>query len=246
MIDFHCHLDLLKEPHRAARAIDEAGVYMLSVTTTPKAFLKTAALAKDYKRIKTALGLHPELAHLRQTELSLFDRLVSETRYVGEIGLDGSSDFKMHFDTQMHVFRHILNSCKKAGGRILSIHSRNAAKPVLDTLEDNPGFGIPVLHWFSGSHAQLQRAIAMDCWFSVGRPMLKSTKGKELVSQMPVNRILTETDAPFTSTEYDLYPLDHIQETVTWLSALWSMQVDDVDCQLSNNLRALVTKDIAA
>ncbi len=216
---------------------------MLSVTTTPKAFLKTAALAKDYKRIKTALGLHPELAHLRQTELSLFDRLVSETRYVGEIGLDGSSDFKMHFDTQMHVFRHILNSCKKAGGRILSIHSRNAAKPVLDTLEDNPGFGIPVLHWFSGSHAQLQRAIAMDCWFSVGRPMLQSNKGKELVSQMPVNRVLTETDAPFTSPKSNLYPMDHIQATVAGLSALWTMPFEHVNRQLASNLRSLVTKN---
>lgn len=244
MIDFHCHLDLLKDPHRAAKTIDKAGIYMLSVTTTPKAFLKTAAIAKEYKRIKTALGLHPELAHLRASELSLFDRLISETRYVGEIGLDGSSDYKIHFDVQKQVFRHILKSCQNAGGRILSIHSRNAAKPVMDILEEIPGSGTPVLHWFSGTHEHLRRAIAMDCWFSVGKPMLKSVKGKELVKLMPLNRVLTETDAPFTSIEHDPYPLDHIEASAHALSALWEMPIDNVHKQLMDNLRTLVTKKI--
>lgn len=43
---------------------------------------------------KTALGLHPELAHLRHEELAIFDILLPQVKYVGEIGLDGGQDYK--------------------------------------------------------------------------------------------------------------------------------------------------------
>ncbi|MGX9147672.1 TatD family hydrolase [Mesorhizobium sp. 128a] len=59
LIDFHCHLDLFPNPALAADSAERAGMYMLPVTNTPKAFPKTAQLAKGRKRIRTALGLHP-------------------------------------------------------------------------------------------------------------------------------------------------------------------------------------------
>ena len=65
MIDFHCHLDLFPDPQRVAAEAEAAGIYVLSVTTTPKAFRQTAALAKGKRHIRTALGLHPQLAHER-------------------------------------------------------------------------------------------------------------------------------------------------------------------------------------
>lgn len=62
--------------------------YVLSVTTTPKAWYGTSLLAKDCPRIRTAaLGLHPQLAHERWQELELFDALLSQTRYVSEVAL---------------------------------------------------------------------------------------------------------------------------------------------------------------
>lgn len=115
MIDFHCHLDLFPDPVSVADRCEKEGMYLLSVTTTPSAWHGTKKLERA--RIKTALGLHPQLAHQRQSELALFDQLLAEARYVGEIGLDGAPEFGAHWCEQLGVFRHILTACpQRAAG----------------------------------------------------------------------------------------------------------------------------------
>ena len=171
----HCHLDLYPEPFKVAEECNRRGTYVLSVTTTPKAWEGTCRLSEGSPRIRTALGLHPQIAHQRYQELGLFDALLSEAKYVGEIGLDGGSGFKDHWDVQLKAFRHILNAVNHAGGRIMSIHSRASATAVLDELKGIDG--TPVLHWFTGTKNQLNRAIDMGCWFSVGPAMLMPKKG---------------------------------------------------------------------
>lgn len=198
MIDFHCHLDLYPDPKKIIDLCDKARMYVLSVTTTPKAWIKTNALVKGEKRIRTALGLHPLVVHERMNELSLFDLLLSETEYVGEVGLDGSPELRPHFPAQVKAFDHILSTSSRVGGKIFSIHSRKAENLVLDKLACFPDAGVPVLHWFTGTKRQLQRAIDMGCWFSVGPGMIRSMKGKSLVEFMPRDRILMESDGPFT------------------------------------------------
>ena len=173
----------------------ERGLDVLSVTTTPSAWGGTLALGGG--AIVTALGLHPQLAHKRKTELSLFDRLLPGCEFVGEVGLDGAPEFKAHWQDQIDIFRHVLNACNRAGGRVMSIHSRRASTPVLDLLELYPGSVTSILHWFSGTIRELDRAMALGCWFSVGPAMLRSKRGMELTKRMPRVRVLTESDGPF-------------------------------------------------
>lgn len=181
MIDFHCHLDLYPDPATVRDECERLGLYILSVTTTPSAWTKTSELAIGTKRIRTALGLHPQVAHQRIGELPLFDEFLSAARYVGEIGLDGSPEFRPHWENQREVFEHILTVCSEAGGRIMSIHSRRASAEVLDALEAFPNAGTPVLHWFSGSLRDLDRAIRLGCWYSVGPAMLAGSGNAGLI-----------------------------------------------------------------
>ncbi|MGY3427457.1 TatD DNase family protein [Bradyrhizobium sp. F1.13.4] len=198
------------------------------------------ALASDAPGVRTALGLHPQLAHERKGELPLFDELLPATRYVGEVGLDGGPEFKKHWHDQLSVFNRILGACANAGGRILSIHSRRAAKPVLDALKKYPDAGIPVLHWFSGTQLELRRASDMGCWFSVGPAMLAGDKGRSLVSEMPVDRILTETDGPFAQVDgLAACPWD-VDRAVETLSLLWKLPRMDTEERLATNLKSLV------
>jgi TatD DNase family protein len=239
VIDFHCHLDLYPDPELEVSEADAAGIYILSVTTTPKAWSRTATLAKGKKRIRTALGLHPELAHQRRRELPLFEALLPNTRYVGEIGLDGSPDFKAHREDQRQVLETILQMCTRADGRVLTIHSRRAVDDVLDCLSRFPAAGIPILHWFSGTPTQLQRAIGMGCWFSVGPAMLRSSKGKSIAELIPRSRVLTETDGPFGKLENRaLKPVDS-WTAVDQLAEIWCLPMDEVADLLLGNLRAL-------
>ncbi|GFO80600.1 MAG: TatD family hydrolase [Methyloceanibacter sp.] len=239
MIDFHCHLDLYSEPYAVTRACVERSIYVLSVTTTPSAWAGTSALSAGASRIRTAVGLHPQLAHERKGELALFDELLPETRYVGEVGLDGAPEFQKYWTDQQAVFTHVLDSCRSAGGRILSVHSRRAATAVLDAIEKAPGAGVPILHWFSGTTRELARAIDMGCWFSVGPAMLSNDKGKKLASAMPRARILTESDGPFAQLgDQPAFPWD-VESAVRSLSNLWGEPLDSVQCALSDNLRCL-------
>ncbi|WP_420230172.1 TatD family hydrolase [Psychrobacter sp. ER1] len=69
-IDMHCHLDLYQNPFEVAKECDDKGIYLLSVTTTPKAWEGTKLLAHGSSRIRTALGLHPNLLIIEHTKLS--------------------------------------------------------------------------------------------------------------------------------------------------------------------------------
>lgn len=241
MIDFHCHLDLYPEPFEIAQECQRRGLYVLSVTTTPSAWTGTNALALSESRIRTALGLHPQIAHERHAELELFDKLVPQTAYVGEIGLDGGPEFKANWLIQTHVFEHILRSCTRAGGRILSLHSRHAGKEVLGTLERYSDAGTPVLHWFSGTKQDLDKAIELGCWFSVGPAMLRSERGRAAVSCMPRTRILTESDGPFAQLDGEAVLPWQVSEACTRIAALWGVMEEEVAAILRANFRALVT-----
>lgn len=240
-VDMHCHLDLYPDPKRQVEEIGRSGAYVLSVTTTPSAWPQTRALATAHPRINTALGLHPQLARERRGELGLFDRLLPEVRYVGEVGLDGAAECKAFWPQQVDVFEHVLRSCVNSGGRILTVHSRSAATPVLQALERHRGFGVAVLHWFTGTKAELLKAVEVDCWFSVGNAMVRSKRGRELVALMPTDRVLTETDGPFAKSQGVSLRPAQCDDTITYLSELWSMESKSVRAKIVGNFRRLVS-----
>jgi TatD DNase family protein len=241
VIDFHCHLDLFPEPAEVAAAAERDGIYVLSVTTTPKAWKRTAALANGKRYIRTALGIHPQLAHERSGEIVLFEQLLSQTRYVGEIGLDGSRGFGQHAEIQMRVFERVLSSAREHGGKIFTVHSRGAADLVVSTLTKHRCASTAVLHWFSGTLRQLDSAIGAGCWFSIGPAMLRSEKGRQLVSRMPRDRILTETDGPFAQDKSKPLEPHDVSLAIDGLAGLWAIDRNEVSQLLQNNLRALLS-----
>ena len=241
MIDFHCHLDLFKEPHAVIEKCKTDSIYVLSVTTTPSAFKITQKISSSAPKIRTALGLHPQLVHERQYEIELFESQIKEAKYIGEIGLDGSRDFNHSWEIQKRIFEQILKSVDQHGGRVMSIHTRNSASEVLNILEKYPSSGIPIFHWFSGNLSELKRAIDIGAWFSVNPVMVKSKKGAEILSLLPPERVLTETDGPFTSDgNLPLYPWN-VVSAYRALSYAWKLPENLIEGKLLENLRCLVS-----
>ena len=158
MIDLHCHLDLYPKPASVFAEVARRGTYVLAVTTTPKAFDGNLRFAGSNKRIRVAVGLHPELVRERHREVDFLCSAMSRTRYVGEVGLDGSPDHRDSMQIQRDVLGKILAACREQGGKIISLHSKMAASAVLDELERGGPVGTPVLHWFSGRDDELRRA----------------------------------------------------------------------------------------
>lgn len=245
MIDFHCHLDLYLKPEAVRDECLKRGLYILSVTTTPSAWKGTLALGAHAPRIRTALGLHPQLAHERQMELVLFDNILPKTRYVGEIGLDGAPEFRPYWQSQVTVFEHILAKCSSAGGRIMSIHSRRASGAVLDYLEKHPRAGTPVLHWFSGSLRDLDRAIKLGCWFSIGPAMLTSQRGRMIAARIPCERVLTESDGPFAQLNDATVMPWQVEDAMRGLADLWQVSEETIRKSILDNFRRLCAQPTA-
>lgn len=241
MMDMHCHVDLYLDHDEVLSDIKSSGYYVLSVTTVPSAFKGTATLTENITNCRTALGLHPQLAHQRLHELSLFDSLCGDTRYIGEIGLDGSKGYAEYIKAQKLVFEHILKKCCEFDDKILTIHSLNAVDEVLDLLSIYPKSGTPILHWFLATKKQVNNAVELGCYFSVGPAMLNSARARKVISWLPPNRILLETDGPFGKAEGRPAMPSDVVLVIQFLAGLWDKTIEQVQNELRANLKNILS-----
>lgn len=198
LIDFHCHLDLFPDHSSAILECEKMGVHTLTVTTTPKAWPRNRELTLKTRFVRAALGLHPQLIAERANEIQLWEKYLPQTRYVGEVGLDASLKFYKSFELQKQIFEKIVSLCSQVGGKILSVHSLRASKIVLDIIEKHrlTSNGHVILHWFTGNMSDARRAVDLGCYFSINAEMLN--KHRDTVISLPIERLLIETDAPFS------------------------------------------------
>ncbi|MCK8480980.1 Qat anti-phage system TatD family nuclease QatD [Psychroserpens algicola] len=196
--DTHFHLDLMPNPIEVVKQIEKSKIYTIAVTNSPEVFHYTESIAKNTKYIRPALGLHPELVGERYKEIKRFIELIDRTKYIGEIGLDNSDKPLSDYKKQIEVFEKIIASCADYEDKILTVHSRRAESDLLDILgNDFPGRVI--LHWYSGSIKNLEKAISRGYFISVNYQMTKSIKGQKIIDCIPSNQILLESDGPFIS-----------------------------------------------
>jgi TatD DNase family protein len=235
--DFHCHVDLFPDPIAAISAREAARIMTLAVTTTPKAWGQNRKWTAGKSYVHSAVGLHPELVADRHAEIDLLERLMAETPFIGEIGLDGSASHRASLPAQRSVFTRVLKEAQRLGGRVLSIHSRRAAKDVVECLAANVSTDrvLPILHWFSDSAVTAQQAARLGCYFSINHRMLESASGLALVRGLPTDRLLTETDAPFTALQNrQVEPLD-VVDAASRLAVALGLKPGDMNTMLTAN-----------
>lgn len=242
-VDFHCHLDLYPDHETLIHESDRERIATLAVTTTPKAWSRNREMASNSQHVRVALGLHPQLVAERENELALFEQYLVEARYVGEIGLDAAPQFYSSFEAQERVFAHILRACAEHGGKILSLHSVRAVSKVLGHLERAFPLerGRAVLHWFTGSTAEARRAVELGCYFSINGKMLQSARHRQLVQNLPLERLLTETDGPFIQVSGIPVRPRTVIDTVSELAELRGLLPDTLAEGILENLKRLLS-----
>lgn len=194
LYDTHFHLDLQKNKSEAIREIEEKQIYTIAVTNLPDLYRKESIeIASKY--IRFALGFHPELLHLYKEQIPLMWEFLSEARYIGEVGLDFVDT--THKEEQIAFFNELVERCRYDSSKIVTIHSRCAVKQVLEIIGDSFRFK-PILHWFTGTQNELHYAIERGFFFSVNGAMMASKKFKSFLTSIPKERLLLETDSPFT------------------------------------------------
>lgn len=240
MMDLHCHLDLFPDAVSLLPQVNKRNAFTLAVTTSPRAWQASSRVMAKYTHIAVGLGFHPELIADRIGEMPLMLRALEQVKYVGEIGLDGTPRNKATLPIQTEAFCRIIRDCGKDQTHVMSIHSRAAVSQVLSILEKRNTSAIPILHWFTGSQRELIRAVDMGCWFSVNPSMLVHSGSKRLVTQMPLNRILPETDGPFTELDGKLLMPWDAMKICEPLGTLHCLSINAVEAVLRRNVETII------
>ena len=240
MLDCHCHLDRIPQPERVAFEAAARGVFIVAMTNLPSHFEAGFARVRALKRVRLALGLHPLAAADHSRELEWFERRLPSTTFVGEVGLDFSRHGKATADRQLQTFRRVIE-LTAGKGKVVSIHSRGAERAVLEVLQEYRS-GAAIFHWFTGPAVILDRVVESGHYLSVNPAMIDSPKGRTIVSRIPRNRILTETDSPHVKMQRGrpAMPWD-VEHVESWLAGEWGCSIDDVRAQVWQNFTGLVT-----
>lgn len=233
MIDSHCHFDMMENPEEYIARMDRLGHTVIGMTNRPCFFKEGSKHIKPYKRIRLALGLHPlQLDHI-DGDLIEFEEQADRTSYIGEVGLDFSSEGKRTKDKQVACFEEILGilSCRR---KILSVHSRQSERTVLDLLDLFYQENV-IFHWYSGSQELIPEIVEHGYYFSVNEAMFCSSHGRELIQRMPKDRVLTESDAPYNSRA-------DIKNAIDALAEMWKMSSNDVGKVIEDNFSMLLKR----
>jgi TatD DNase family protein len=239
VMDFHCHVDLYPGARDVYARTIQRNEFTWLVTTSPKAFAATTRALSPSPKVLITPGLHPEIAHERAAELPQLLEQIEGVSAVGEVGLDGSPRFRQHYDVQRKIFRAVIARCAELGGRTLSVHSRRAVRDVLAELDAHPGYGTVVMHWFSGTAAELKAAEAAGCWFSIGPAMFDSANGRSLAAAMPRDRVVPESDGPFAKLDGKPVMPWEAEKIAEPLAHLWQMSPAEASSLLAENGRRL-------
>lgn len=202
-VDMHCHLDRMANAAQVARDARERGMALFCTTITPDDARAAQARFTEHRHVRVGIGLHPwwvERGTHGERAAERAAALAATSRYIGEIGLDFSCAHVQTRAEQLAAFELICQACASHAipGRIMSIHAVRAAAEALDILER---YGLHaqatcIFHWFSGTSDDLARARRLGCRFSINERMLATRRGREYARQMPLDRLLLETDAP--------------------------------------------------
>ena len=193
--DTHFHLDLQKDKSKAIEDILKNEIYTIAMTNLPDLYQKETSLYGQ-KYIRIALGFHPELIHEYRNKIPVMWKYLTDARYIGEVGLDFTD--KSYTKEQVAFFSELIARCKNDSNKIISIHSRGAETEVVDIIGTDFKF-TPILHWYSGTIENLKKACNRGYYFSVNSSMIRTKKFAQMLGYIPHDKILLETDNPFTS-----------------------------------------------
>lgn len=205
LFDTHVHLNAVqyKDDQEAVikRAFDAGVKQMVVVGFNDETIPLAIEIAENHESIYAAVGWHPVDAIDYRDEHSAYLKQLSKHEKVvaiGEMGLDYHWD-KSPKDIQDKVFRTQINLAKDVDLPII-IHNREATEDVLKILREEKAEEVGgIMHCYSGTVDELQAFLDLNFYISLAGPVtFKNAKvPKEVAEQVPLDRLLIETDAPY-------------------------------------------------
>jgi TatD DNase family protein len=253
LIDSHCHLDFedfaADRDAVVARARGAGLKRMITISTRVKQFAMIRGLTEIYDDVYCTVGTHPHNVHEEEITAAELVELARDPKCVGigEAGLDYHYDCAPR-DVAARVLRTHIAAARQSGLPLV-IHARDADADVAAILADEMGKGAfkAVLHCFASSRRLAETGLRLGFYISFsGILSFKNSDDLRTIARdVPVDRLLVETDAPF------LAPVPYrgkrnepafVAETAKVLAEVKGVSADELAATTSANVLRLFAK----
>lgn len=254
LIDSHCHLDFPDFSHELDEVVARAHAadvqIMQTICTKLTEFPKVLAVAERYNTIYCSVGVHPNEVG-SQPEVRA-DTLIELSNHPKVIGL-GETGLDYHYENsprvqQLQAFREHIAASRITGLPVI-IHTRAADAETISLLEEEmkKGAFTGLIHCFSTSRELAEKAIELGLYISISGIVTfkKATELQSVVKDLPLEKLLVETDAPY------LAPVPYrgkrnepafTRNTAEFLAELKGIGYDEVAQATTKNFYTLFTK----
>ena len=245
IIDAHCHLDFTKfnrdRDETIQRARNAGVVEMINSGIDHKTNLSTLALAEQYDFIHPALGLSPLVVshygdEVARNILTQLEANAHRAIAIGEAGMDYfyHKDEKEH-EHQRKVFRKVIDIAESTDLPLV-IHGRNAEADALQMVQD---LDRVIFHCYGGSLDTMQEITNAGYYISISTLVCFSEHHQSLVKNLPLDRMLIETDSPYLSPRKGRNEPAYMVDSVSTIARLRHMEETEVaDITRKNTYRA--------
>ncbi len=201
MIDDHCHLTHMEDPDKVVVESMKKMTAIITSCADPKDKEKTLELSKKYKGfVFSCLGLHPEPAvKMSQKEINDYVNFIrahkDEIVAVGEVGLEYRNITNKLLRKESQVIFRMFVELANELNLPLVIHCRDAMKDCFEILKE--ARVDVVLHCFSGTDDDLEKALSRGYYISLSTLTVKSMRRQLQTKKVPLDKMLLETDSPW-------------------------------------------------
>jgi TatD DNase family protein len=257
LIDSHCHLEydsfVAEGGAVIARARAAGVVGCVTIGTRLSTFPKTLAVAEHSENVWCSVGVHPHdaaLEPLADAQPLLAHAAHPKVVGIGETGLDYYYD-RSPRDVQAAVFRVHIAAARETGLPLI-VHTRDAEDDTIAILDEEMAKGAfpGVLHCFTGTQKLAEAGLRLGFYISAsGIITFKNSEPlREVFRQVPQERLLVETDAPY------LAPLPHrgqrnepafVAHTAAVLASLKGVTAEEIARITTENFFRLFAKAAA-
>ena len=249
LVDVHTHLDFEKyfndkEVSQIVERAKKAGVVaIVNNGVDPSSNRKTLVLSEKYDIIHPALGLQPsEITNMTWDEMIKELEFIMENKNkivaLGEVGLDYHwIKDKDKRKLQRELFEKIMTFSEKSKLPML-VHCWDAEKDAVEMiLSSNSN---PIMHCYSGPTQFAVKAIESGIPFSIPPSIKYKPHFQEIVKLLPINQILTETDAPWQGPERKgKNESANVAYTIKEIANLKNLDEKEVEEQIYNNFQRI-------
>ncbi|MGC8607798.1 MAG: TatD family hydrolase [Vulcanisaeta sp.] len=233
LYDAHTHLHEFLDS-RIAKFVRE--IIIAAVSDDYPSSKRTIELSNTYENIVPCIGIHPwNVDKVGFDELRQLEKLLPETRCIGEVGLD-KRFVPQTFNRQVEFFQVFINWAKDYD-LPLNIHAPDAWNDVLEMIR-RADVDRALFHWYTGPLNLIQELRDYGYYISINAAIKIQEKSKAVAREAPLDTILLESDGPYEYRGITLEP-PMVKDAASIVAEIKGMGVDDLWNTVSNNFSRL-------